>query len=81
MLEPEAKISSSRSGGGRPVVIIVPGSFCGWCPRHFSQWCLRVDLLSIVTTLPLVGVMWRVYIALCTELQIVAATRGYRAFR
>jgi hypothetical protein len=35
--------------------------------RETFPWCRRLDLLSLVVTLPLLGA-WRVYAALCTDL-------------
>jgi hypothetical protein len=35
----QAKISSSRFGGGLPVVILVPGSFCGRSSGQFLVCC------------------------------------------
>jgi hypothetical protein len=51
---PQAKISSSRSEGGRLAIVFVPVSSCGWSPGHFL-WCHHLDLLSLVATFPLVG--------------------------
>jgi hypothetical protein len=42
--------------------------------------CRHIDLLSLVSTLPLVRVMWRVYAVLCTGLWTIADRRGCMAF-
>jgi hypothetical protein len=40
--------------------------------REASLCCCHLGLLSLVATLHLVGVTWRGYASLCTDLQIVA---------
>jgi hypothetical protein len=68
---------------GRPlgdVVISVPGSFYGWSPGGFSvvppTWPA-----SLVATLPLLGVTWRVYATSSTSLWTIASKCGNNAHR
>jgi hypothetical protein len=60
------------------VVISILGSFRGWSPGGFfvmlSSWPA-----SLVTMLPLVGVVWRGYTASCTSLWDVADMHGNSA--
>jgi hypothetical protein len=60
------------------VVISVPGSVCGWSPGGFSMvppaWPA-----SLVATIPLMGVTWRVYATSCTGLWTVAGKCGNNA--
>jgi hypothetical protein len=46
--------------------------------REAFLWCRRLDLLSLVAMLPLVGggVTWRGYVALCIGLRTVVDRRG-----
>jgi hypothetical protein len=64
---------------GHPIVVFVSGSLRGWSLGRFLLFH-RLDLVCLVTKLPLVGVTRRGCADTCTGLWSVADRQGYKAF-